>query len=233
MSTQKPPTCKKNIRHAFTADETTTLHTEFRQAYANLKATEADADSVKAQLKARITEAESRMETLNSKLQAGFEMRDTECIVVLRPEDKQKDFYPVLDGHGELSIDERVAAGEKPALTEAMTTEDFEQELIQAESAFDSRVEIELWNVDQDACKLVVGRQNGRWFTALRGNIGQQSISERLDGEQRATKKRFDALNLAGKRIGEWLRKHLGKDSAKGFEERIATLIEAERDKVE
>lgn len=232
-TTKKPLVVKKSVKHVFTDPEIAKLNIDFRQAYANLEAVEADAASVKSQLKAKVDEAAGRMKTLNATLQAGFEYRDTDCIVVFRPNDKQKDYYPVLDGKGELSVDERIAAGEEPTLTEAMTQEDFEQDLIRAESAFESRVEIELWDVDRDSCKLVVGRQNGRWFTALRGNIGVHVLSERLDGEQRATKKRFDAVNLAGKRVGEWLRRNLGKEEAKGFEDRIIAIVEAQKDKVE
>ena len=53
-----------------------------KQSFATLKSVVAEFDNVKAVWKAKTTEAESRMETLNSTLQAGFEMRDEQCVIV-------------------------------------------------------------------------------------------------------------------------------------------------------
>lgn len=231
--TPKPLTVKKSVKHSFTPDETRQLNVDFRQSYANLKAVEADADSVKSQLKAKITEAESRMETLNATLQAGFEMRDKDCAVIFRPADKKKDFYLSADGKGELSLDERIAAGEQPVLTEAMTPADFEQDLIQAESVFESRAELILWQAGESNGRMIVGSLKGKWFTAIRGNVGKQQIEERLDSEQPSCNKRFDAILRAAKRVSEWLRANLGKEAANGFEEPIERILEAERDKAE
>lgn len=225
----KPLIVKKSVKHTFTPEETKQLNVDFRQSYANLKAVEADADSVKSQLKAKITEAESRMETLNATLQAGFEMRDKECVVIFRTADKKKDFYlpdSILeDGHP--------TASATPVITEAMTPQDFEQDLFQAEAAFESKAELILWQAGNDLGRLIIGSLQGKWFTALRGNVGAQKIEERLDGEQSATKKRFEAVQRAAKRAGEWLAATLGKEASKGFTEPIAKVVEGEREKAE
>lgn len=142
MSTKlKPIIVKKSVKHIFSPNETKQLNVDFRQSYANLKAVEADADSVKSQLKAKVTEAESRMETLNATLQAGFEMRDKECIVVFRPADRKKDFYLASPAGDKLFME--------PALTEAMTQQDFEQDLVQAESVFSDKTDLVMWQAGE------------------------------------------------------------------------------------
>lgn len=226
MIEKKPMIVKKSVKHTFSAEETAALNVEFRQAYANAEAVEADAASIRSQLKAKIDEAAGRMKTLNATLQAGFEYRDKECVVVFRPPDKKKDFILPEDF-------EQFGEDAAPVLTEAMTAADFEQELISADALFDGRSEISLWSAGPDSGRLVVGSHEGKWFAAARGNVGQQKIEERLDSEQPASKKRFDAIQRAAKRLNEWLRGTLGKEVAKGFEDRIFKAVEAEREKAE
>lgn len=234
----KPIIVKKNVRHDFSPDEIAGLNVDFRQSFANLKAVESEFDNVKAVWKSKTTEAESRMEVLNATLQAGFEMRQKDCVVMFRPADKKKDFYlpqkieelvgPVWDVSEISGIDDL-----DPVLTEDMTQADFEQDLIQAEAAFDNRVEIILWEAGNDVGRLIVGSQKGKWFAAIRGNVGAIKIEERLDGEQMATKKRHDAIVRAAKRVQDWLKVNLGKDAAKGFEQGIDEACEGEREKAE
>jgi len=228
MKKQEHISLKKSVKHTFTAEEVATLNTEFRQAFANLKSVEAEFDSVKASYKAKTTEAESRMETLNAILQAGFEMRVEDCIVIFRPSAKKKDFFLQMD-----LVEGELAQNVTPCATEDMTQEDFEQDLIRAESTFDKRVEIVLWDAGDDHGMMIVGTQLGRWFAAVRGNVGARKLEERLDNEQRSTKKRFDAIGQAAKRVQDWLKANLGKDAAKGFDEVIAKVLEDEKDKVE
>lgn len=225
--TTTPTTVKKNVRHDFTADEIKMLNVDFGQAFDTLGAVESEFDNVKAVWKAKTTEAESRMKTLRATINAGFEHRLKDCIVIFRPADKKKDFY-LADAKP--TEDEMLP---QPVLTEDMTPLDFEQDLIQAESGFENRVELELWNVGADIGILVVGKLKNKWFTAVRANVGAVRIEERLDSEQTSAKKRFDALQWASSRLAKWLKANLGKDAAKGFEEMIFTAVDGEKEKVE
>lgn len=228
---KKPLVIKKNVKHTFTPEEIAGLNTEFRQSFANLKSVEAEFDSVKASYKAKTTEAESRMETLNATLQAGFEMRQKDCVVIFRPADRKKDFYlPDAFDDNNPGIPKPDAA---PVAVEDMTQDDFEQDLIQVEGEFEHRVELPLWDAGSDKGKLVVGFLRGRWFAAVRGNVGALKLEERLNSEQPATKKRIDAIVRAEKRVNEWLKTNLGKDTAKGFADAIEKVVEGEREKVE
>jgi hypothetical protein len=106
-------------------------------------------------------------------------------------------------------------------------------ELIAAESIFDKREEINLFQpTERDSGILVVGRLGGRWYAALRIRVGNTSLDERLDSEQRNYKHRFDAVKTSGKKAYEWLKEHF-KDNAAGFEEPIMSAIEAHRERAE
>jgi hypothetical protein len=219
----EPIRVNKNVKHSFTPEEIAALHTEFRQSYSNLKAVECEFDNVKAVWKAKTTEGESRMATLDATLQAGFEMRLKECEVRLRPKDGKKDFFLVEDGK----------AAKEPTCTEPMTKEDFQQELIQAEAKFDAREEIELFKpTEQDRGVLVVGRLGGKWFSALRVKIGKLELNERLDAEQKCVKERTAAVSIAVKRVNDWAKTNL-KDLAKGFTDQFNTVLEAHKERVE
>lgn len=221
----KPIIVKKSCKHVFTPEEIAALNVDFGTAYDAVKSAEADFDAVKSVHKAKITEAESRMVTLRATINAGFEMRVKELTCVFRPKDKKKDFYPMLDG------EPNYAAGH--VLIEDMTQDDFQQELIQAESVFSKKKEIELWNAGEDKGLLIVGQLGDKWYSALRGNVGKQVIEERLDSEQKAFKERKVAIAIAAKRCDEWLALTLGKDAAKGFRSGIETAVQGESDKVE
>lgn len=227
-NTSKPTIVKKNVRHDFTQPEVAQLNVEFRQSFATLKAVESEVDNQKALWKSKMTEAESRMEILNATLQAGFETRPKDCVVVFRPADKKKDFY-LADG---FPTDGKDALA-SPVATEDMTQADFEQDLIQAESGFENLVELELWNAGSDIGILVVGKLKNKWFAAVRANVGANRIEERLDSDQVSAKKRFEAIQWASARLTKWLKANLGKDAAKGFEEAIFTVVEGEKEKAE
>lgn len=231
MKEPKPITVKKSVKHTFCAEEIANLNKDFGAAYDAVKSAEADFDAVKAVHKSKLTEAESKMTTLRATINAGFEYREKECVVIFRTEQGQKDFYlPSAFDNQNPGIPN---AESEPVLTEPMTAADFEQGLIQAESAFENRVELILWEAGGDEGRMIVGSLKGKWFTAIRGNVGAQKIEERLDGEQMATKKRFDAIARAAKRVQEWLKATLGKDAAKGFEEPITNVVEGEKERVE
>jgi hypothetical protein len=243
------PVVKRSVKHDFSKDETAVLYVDFRQAHRNVAAAESDFESVKAQHKARIAEAEAKMGTLDAKLQAGFEMRDKECWVLYRTADHKKDFYvvpeftrdPASPRHIRCKAEGLSIAVEflkmfpevKPILTEDMTAEDYEQDLLAADSEFESRSDIELWAADTDHGKIVVGKLRGKWYSAVRGNVGGQRVNERLDSEQKCHKLREDAVGVAGKRAMDWLEASLGKDAAKGFADGILAALKNEVGKVE
>lgn len=227
------PVVKKSIRHLFTPDEVAEMNVNFRRAYVRLAAIEAEQDSVKSKFKAQLAEQESIMASLDAALQLGWESRHKDCYVVFRPADSKKDYYPVSDGVGELDLAGRIAAGEKPADTEDMTAEDFEQDLLMAEREFERRSEVLLWDAAGDAGKIVVASLRGKWFSAVRANIGGQRLDERLDGEQKCFKHREDAVGAAGRRAMDWLESTLGRETAQGFAAGIVAALEAERGKVE
>lgn len=231
---QKPLIVKKSVRHVFTPAEIAGLNVDFRQAFANLRSVEAEFDNVRASYKAKVTEAEARMATLDATLQAGCEQRDKECVVIFDVPNAKKHFH-IAETYLVGNITGQPAENNPlPVLTENMTPADFEQDLLRAESAFDDKSVIPLWEADTDHGVIVVGKLAGKWFSAVRGNVGQShKLDERLDSEQKCFKKRADAIEVAGKRAMDWLEKSLGKDAAKGFADGIASAVLKEVEKVE
>ena len=110
---------------------------------------------------------------------------------------------------------------------EYMTEEDFQTELFQAESAFDPKEESVLWEAEKDKGVMVIGKQGGKWFGAIRANIGNQKIEERLDGEQSASKKRPDCVKQTLKRCVKWIESVTDRETAKGFKNQLA-LVESQ-----
>jgi hypothetical protein len=119
-----------------------------------------------------------------------------------------------------------------PILVEDMTQADFQQDLIEAESKFDKREEISIFEAGADKCSIVVGVFMGKWYSAVRLNVGKHVFSERLDSEAKAFKHRWDAINTAGKRLMDIIARVLPKD-AKGFEEPLAKALEPHKERVE
>ena len=212
----------KQVKHTFTAEEIAKLNVEFRQAFATLKSVEAEFDNVKAVWKAKTTKAESDMEILNATLQAGFDLREMRCRVEYFPKERKKKFYIEDD-------DKNV-----PVAIEDMQPGDYDIELIQAEAKFEAREEIALFpQTPSDKGILVVGRLKGRWYAALRVNVGKVQIAERLDSEQKSVKERPAAVANAAKRALVWLATSLGDEASKGFEEPIRVVIEAHKERAE
>lgn len=223
----KPLLVKKSVKHTFSPEEIASLNVDFGEAFDAVKSAEADFDAVKAVHKAKITEAESRMITLRATINAGFEMRVKELRCVFRPPDKKKDFYLLLPAG------ETYPPDFKPILTEDMTAEDFQQDLLQAESIFSHKKEITLWKAGADLGLLIVGQLRDRWYSALRANVGEMKLEERLDSEQPSFKERSGALTRASKRCQDWLIEVLGKEAAAGFRGGIETALSEELKKVE
>ena len=237
MSTPKPKIETKSVKHTFTPEEILNLNGDFRRSYDSLKTVQAEFDSVKATYKAKTTEAESRMETLSATLNAGFEMRPEKCVVVFCPKDSKK--YYFLDRLVDIHWREEFPQQEDwpkdlAALVEPMTPADFQAELIEAESKFDLREEIALFQPAKDDLGfLTVGRYDKQWFAALRVKIGTRILAERLDSEQPSCKKRFDMIKQACKRFTEWLNENLGPEEAKGFQNDLATVLEKHKERDE
>lgn len=218
---------KRSVKHTFTPEETSVLYVEFRQSFADLNAIEAEADAIKNSYKAKTSAAESNMKAIDAKLQAGFDVRDKACAVVLDVA-KGKKFFHLCDEAGIFPPDS------VPIITENLTEADLQQELIDAESVFENKEVIELFpTAGQDSGSLTVGRLNGKWFSALKVTIGKNTITERLDGEQKATKERPDAVRLAVKRFDAWVQEQLGKEPAKGFTNSSALIVVAHAERAE
>ena len=143
----------KNVRHNYTHEELEQLGGDLARAFSALRGVETEFDQVKASYKSKTAEAEAKIDRLSTNRMNGFEMREWPCFVVFRPKDKEKDYYTTEAAANKPSKET------PPALTEKMTNDDFQQELVQAESKFDTREEIQLFKpAEGDRGLLVVGR---------------------------------------------------------------------------
>lgn len=213
----------KTIRHDFTPAEQIGIGKELSLGITRSRLLEDEFKQVKAGYAARQTEADARVQRLSASIEAGFELREARCRVVYRPKDRKKDFFP-----------EDAPEDAAPSLTEDMTQDDFQADLLHAEGRFELREEIALIpRVGNDRGVLVVGRLAGRWYSALRINIGARRIEERLDSEQKAVKRRPDAVKTAATRALSWINETFGKDIAKGFSKFIDDVIEAHKEREE
>jgi hypothetical protein len=221
MTTTKPETIVKSVKHTFTPSERGGLGDDLARAIGALRGVETEFDGIKASYKAKTAEVEARIDGLSTNLINGFDMRNERCVVVFRPKDKKKDFF--LEGD----------KTEIPILVEDMTRDDFQAELIQAESKFDLREEIQLFQATEtDNGVLVVGRFVSKWFSALRVKIGKLTLEERLDSEQRSFKLRPDAVSHAIKRVNQWASENL-KEHSKGFQDSFKAVVDAHKERSE
>lgn len=213
----------KPIRHAFTSEERNQLGSDLARQIGTLRGVDAEFDQVKASYKAKQTEAEAKIDSLSTALMNGFEIRPTRVRVEYRPKERRKAYFL-----------EEAPADSEPVLVEDMTNDDFQADLLQAESKFEHREEIELFNrTASDRGVMVVGKFANSWYAALRVNIGQRRLEERLDSEQPSSKKRFDMITRAAGRFNEWLVDNLGKEAAKGFADAVVEAIQPHRERVE
>lgn len=206
------------VKHVFAPDDRLKITEQMLNAMASVTSLELEQQAVKDSYKSKLSEAESRVNTLASSLRAGFEMRTKDCNVRFLP-DKKKEITVLETG-------ELVAV-------EDMTPDDLQMELLQAESEFEAKEEIAFCQAGDDKGVIVVGRLKNKWFSAVRVKIGSHSLQERLDSEQRAFKVRFDAVNVAAKRAQDWLESNFGKDNAKGFVEPLGKAVESQKERAE
>jgi len=225
MTKPKLKIVKRSVKHVFTPPETADLNIQFGQSFDSLQAAEADLKSITTQYKAKVQESESRMTSLRATINAGFEMRDKNLVVVMDFKAGKKFFFLETladDAWLKQYPNELDWPREFAVITEAITDADRQQELIEAEGKFEAREEIALFaTAGEDSGVLTVGRLGGKWFSALRIKIGTRVISERLDKEQACSKKRPDQIKRALKRFSEWLDENLGREEAKGFQNAI------------
>src|ERR1019366_917569 len=211
----------KNVKHVFTPTEIAELHVRFGGSYDSLLTADADLKSVTTQYEAKVVEAETRMTSLRSTINAGFENRDEKCVVILDLKAGKKHFH--LES---VLVEGKLPKDAVPILTEAITDADRQTEMLEVESKFEAKEDIELFKpVGTDNGYLTVGRLNGKWFAGLHVKIGTRIIGERLDSEQPCTKKRADCVKKACKRFGEWLDANLGHEEAKGFHNDLALVV--------
>ncbi|TXH59329.1 MAG: hypothetical protein E6Q97_00100 [Desulfurellales bacterium] len=219
----KPKIVVRMVRHDYGADEIRQMGSDLARAHSGRRCLESEFDQVKASYKSRDAEFEARIEKLSIDLVNGFDMREKRCRVEFFPKERKKRFY--LEDHPDNTL---------PVLEEVMSPEDFQSDLIQAESRFEAREEIDLFPpAGEDTGICVVGRLNGRWFSALRIRVGARKLEERLDSEQKSVKRRPDAVRTAAKRAAEWLKETLGAENAKGFEGPITAAVEAHKEREE
>jgi hypothetical protein len=229
MTKTPPPVVVKNVKHTFTNDELNQIGADLARSIGQLRGIEAELDQVKASFKAKVTECEARINSLSTDRVNGFDMRNERCIVLFRPNDRKKDFFLESDA---AMLDE-AHHGLTPMLIEDMTREDFQFELLQAESVFDHREEIQLFPpADLDFGTLVVGEFGQKWFGALRIRIGKLELTERLDSEQKAFKNRADAVAMSVKRVKQWAKDNL-KDLSKGFTDQFDAVVEEHKERAE
>ncbi len=219
----KPKIEAKFVKHTFTDFERLEFASSLGQAIAAARNVESEFKSVKASFNLRTEEAKAKIDSLGDKLQAGFEMREKRCRVVYDAKARRK--YYFLEDAPEDAL---------PVADEPMNGDDFQQDLIIAESVFEQRDELPLFlPAGNDRGVLVIGRLAGKWYTALRIQVGGKTISERLDSEQPSAKERADAIRKGAKRAKEWLVDNLGKDAFDGFKASIEELVRSNEERVE
>ena len=218
---QNQQTVRKPIKYQFNLSERDEVGGKLAQALSAKRSIEAEFDAVKAEYKSKISTADAAIATLETTRNNGFEMRMMECTVVFFPNEKVKHYFDVNDDKQE-----------KVLLVEPMTSEDFVTELLQAESKFDEKVELELFPVaGEDFGFLTIGKWGKQWYGAVRAKIGRKKLEERLDSDQASFKKRFDCVTKSLKRYNDWLVKELGKETAAGFQDGIHKVLTSQKDK--
>lgn len=222
MAKQKIET--KSVKHTFTQTELLELGEQLSSKLVEYNSIDKEFDSLKQQYKSKLETAEAESCLLRDKLHAKWEFRPTRVFPVFRPKDRQKDYY--LEGADPKK--------DKPVLTEEMTGDDFQTDLLQTEAKFERRAEIELFKPAGDASgAMILGRQNDRWYAALSIVVDGHATTEQLTTEGKAFKERKDAVAQAGKRAMNWLTEKLGKDNAKGFEASIRAAVDSQKEVVE
>lgn len=227
--TPEPIIERKVCKHLFTDAERISIGDALARCHDQATQIAAEFEQVKRGFKAREAECDARIGKLSSDIVNGFDMREQECIVVFRPKDRKKDYYlnqKIKETGYSFDLVHLV-------LTEDMTTDDFNMDLIRVEKMFAHRAEIPLFVAGADQGTIIVGQMKNKWHGCLRVIIGEHKLDERLNTEALGYKVRFDAVRKTGERLMLWLSETLGKEAAKGFEDPILKAIDAEKEKVQ
>ena len=217
-ATENGLTVTKCVKYVFTEEEKKELGAQHIQILIKQDQLEDELQEVKSSYKAQIDAAVASERNIRLKLQSGFEMRDCECTVEYRPKERKKLF--------------RTVGSKEVVLEEVMTQNDFQLDLIQAESRFDNRADILLSDVGNEQIKIVVGKAKDKWYAAIRGNVGTNAIDERLSTEGKAFTERFEAIRAAAKRGLKWLKDAYPEDY-KGFKAAWDKKVEEHKERVE
>lgn len=200
------------VKHEFTPAERLEIGAELARSLQRRESVEIEFEGIKASYKAKLAEADSQVSNHAASIQNGFEMRKKRCRVVFRTKDRKKDYFAeIKDGLFDTKV----------VLTDDMTADDFQDELFQAEQQFERRCEVHLF---KDGT-LVLGRMAGKWYSALRVQVGQQKLEERLAPDGKKFKTRPDALKQTIIRLQTWLVDSFGEQTTKGFADSIAKAV--------
>lgn len=218
----KPKIEVKSVKYNFTPEEMLEMGQRLSAAISEARNIEDDLASVKAQFKAKMEAAGGQISSISSKIASKFEMREQRCRVVYYAKERKKRFFLEND-----------LTDDNPVHEEPMAREDYQLDLLQADSEFDQVTRIPVFEAGKDRGEFVVGSNGDDWFCAVRFSIGSQEITERLDTEQAVAKERAGAIKKASKRAKDWIVANLGKDALTGFKDQIEAAVKANEEIVE
>lgn len=215
----KPLIVDRPVRHKFSDEEMAALARKLGGELDQLNAYKDEFDSIKSTWKGKIETSEANVSAIGSLCRSGFEFRITPCVVTFDVPAKLKRFF--------------VADTNEPAGEEKMTPDDYQAELLQAESVFDRRETIPLYDANTDKGVIVVGMFKSRWYAAARLNVGEKRLTQRMDSEQKPYKNRFDAIQAVSKGALAWIEENVDVKAAKGFVDVFNKAIEPHKERAE
>lgn len=211
----------KLVKHTFTQQEQVAAGRSLSEALSSKRSLKAELEQMKSDFKSREKTIDAKVTELETAVQNGFRMVHRDCVVVFDAEKRLKHFY--------LETDSKL---ENCVATEPMNNEDYVTDLLHAESVFDERSELQIFNPQGDDFGfIIVGKFGKQWYSAIRARIGSKKLDERLDSEQSSYKKRFDAVAKAAARFQKWAKDSFDKDTAAGFEQDVQSLLESNKEK--
>lgn len=124
MTETKPQVVIRPVKHTFTRDERGDMANEIGRQLGEKERIEGIFDQVKSSHKASITACENIIASLGANLRNGFEFRNEQCIMVLNPPAKKREYYIKEQWDNMAALDEVV-----PVFVEEMRAEDYQLEL--------------------------------------------------------------------------------------------------------
>jgi hypothetical protein len=97
---QKPDQIIETIqaRHTFNDTEKIELSLELSRTCSSVNSLEQEKSAITKDYAGRIGTAEIKRDSLVEKIISGYEMRPTDCIVIMDPKNRSKDFFRIHDG---------------------------------------------------------------------------------------------------------------------------------------